>query len=219
MENVSKMVVAQNGGKKVGYVLDVALDENMQKVGFYVVDEETEGEFLVRRENIVAVSAEIVLISDVSNLEFVGERKSLLGKHVLSDDCQDLGVVKNLVFFGKRCTKLVTDKCEIMAKNVRNVGEDFVFVSFKRKKASRKKLEFPRAENDTIVKIQDFQKTSSPETVRLSPSFYIGRVCTQDIFGYNNEKIVLSGEVVTRAVVEKAKRHNKLNQLFFALKR
>ena len=219
MENISKMVVAQNGGKKVGYVLDVALDEKMQKVGYYVVDEESEGEFLVRRENIVAISAEIVLIADVSNLEFAGERKALLGKHILSDDCQDLGVVKNLVFCGKKCTKLVTDKCEIMAKNVKEVGEDFVFVSFKRKKPEKKPFEFPRAENDTIVQIQDFQKAVSPETVRLSPSFYVGRVCTQDIFGYNNEKIVLSGEVVTRAIVEKAKRHNKLNQLFFALKR
>ncbi len=218
MENISKMVVAQNGGKKVGYVLDVALDENMQKVGYYVVDEESEGEFLVRRENIVAVSEEIVLIADVSNLEFAGERKSLLGKHVLSDGCQDLGMVKNLQFCGKKCTKLVTDKCEILAKNVRDVGEDFVFVSFKRKRPEQKTFDFPRSGNDTIVQIQDFQKTN-PETVRLSPSFYVGRVCTQDIFGYNNEKIALSGEVVTRAIVEKAKRHNKLNQLFFALKR
>ena len=217
MENISKMVVAQNGGKKIGYVLDVALDENMQKVGYYVVDEESEGEFLVRRESLVAVSDEIVLIGDVSNLEFVAERKSLLGKRVLSDDCQDLGIVKNLVFFGKKCTKLVTEKGEIMAKNVRS--EDFVFVSFKRKKTARKTFDFPRAENDTIVQIQDFQKNVSPETVRLSSSFYVGRVCTQDIFGYNNEKIVLSGEVVTRAIVEKAKKHNKLNQLFFALKR
>lgn len=219
MENISKMVVAQNGGKKVGYVLDVALDDDMQKIGYYVVDEESEGEFLVRRENIVAFSSEIVLIADVSNLEFVGEKKSVLGKRVLCDGCQDLGIVKNLVFCGRKCTKLVTDKCEVMAKNVRDIGEDFVFVSFKRKKATQKPFDFPRTEDDTIVKIQDFQKSASPETIRLSPSFYVGRVCTQDIFGYNNEKIVLSGEVITRAIVEKAKRHNRLNQLFFALKR
>ena len=219
MENISKMVVTQNEGKKIGFVLDLALDDDMQKIGYYVVDEESEGEFLVKSENIVSASNEIVLIGDVSSLEFAGERMSVLGKRVLGDDCQELGVVKKLDFSGKKCTKLVTDKCEILAKNVKNIGEDFVFVSFKRKKPARKNFGFPRAENDTIVQIQDFQKNVSPETVRLSTSFYVGRVCTQDIFGYNNEKIVLSGEVITRAVVEKARRHNKLNQLFFALKR
>ena len=219
MENISKMVVTQNEGRKIGYVLDVAIDDNMQKIGYYVVDEESEGEFLVRNENVVASSDKILLISDVASLEFAGERKSVFGKQVLGDDCQDLGFVKNLVFCGKKCTKLVTDKCEIMAKNVKNIGENFVFVSFKKRKTVHKTFQFPRSENDTIVQIQDFQKNVSPETVRLSSSFYVGRICTQDIFGYNNEKIVLSGEVITRAVVEKAKRHNKLNQLFFALKR
>ena len=126
MENISKMVVAQNEGKKIGFVLDVALDENMQKIGYYVVDEESEGEFLVRRENVVAVSDKILLISDVASLEFAGERKSVLGKHILCDGCHDLGVVRNLLFSGKRCTKLVTDKCEILARNVRSIGEDFV---------------------------------------------------------------------------------------------
>ncbi len=218
MENIGKMVVTQKEGKKIGYVLDVALSEDLHKLGYFVVDEESEGEFLLRSENIISVSADVVLIFEVANLEFDGQRQTLLGKHVLGDACQDLGIIKNLQFSGKKCTKLVTDKCEILAKNVKHVGEDFVFVSFKRSR-SASKTHFPRAESDVVVQIQDFQKTPSPETVRLSPDFYVGRICTQDIFGYNNEKIVLSGQVITRAVVEKAKRHNKLNQLFFAIKR
>ena len=57
-----------------------------------------------------------------------------------------------------------------------------------------------------------------PERVSLSSAFYIGKISSEDILGYNNEKIIQKGEIVTRSVVEKAKKHNKLNHLFFAIK-
>ena len=60
---------------------------------------------------------------------------------------------------------------------------------------------------------------SAPEKISLSAKYYVGKICTQDILGYNNEKIVGKGEVVTKSVVEKAKKHNKLNHLFFAVKK
>ncbi len=222
MENISKTVVSQDEGRKIGYVLDIAIGENLQKTGYYVVDEESEGEFFVSTENIVGSSSQFLLVKDMSSLEFVSERKSLLGKILLDDFYQNLGVVRKILFKGKRCVKVVTERCEISPKNLQ-IGTDFAFVSFKRKTAKHFSKNFPKADENSIVKIQDFQpqefSVNTPETIRLSSGFYVGRVSTQDIFGYNNEKIVLSGEVITRAVVEKAKRHNKLNQLFFAIKR
>ncbi len=210
MENISKIVL-QTDGKRFGYVLDVAL-EGLDKIGYYVVDDESEGEFLLKNENIFCVADKFLLIGDVSKLEFISSKPdSILMKEVLDEKCNSFGIIEKFEFKRAKCIKIVTSLCEILPKYVKTIG-DFVFISSKRKK----KVEhiFPRADFDTTVKIQ-----SVPERVVLSSSFYIGKTSDEDIFGFNNEKIVKKGDVITKAVVEKVKKHNRLNQLFFALKR
>lgn len=220
MNNISKLVVAQKEGKKIGFCLDIALDEKLRKTGYYVVDEESEEEFFVKSEDFLSTSESTLLVKSCESLEFVGERSGVLGKEILTDECENLGIVHNIVFQNDKCVKLATEKCEIPAKFVQSWGKEFVFVSFKRKKnrKNEKKL-FEHINENIIVQIQDFQKEISPEKVRLSASYYVGKVANQDIFGFNNEKVVSSGQVITRAIVEKAKKHNRLNQLFFAIKR
>lgn len=221
MENIAKIVVLRSTGRKIGYVLDVAFDELLQKHGFYVVDEETEGEFFLSNKNVLAISDSYVLIESESVLEFMPNRApGLMNKIVLDEKGTYLGCVQNLLFNGRRCVKIVTEKAEIASKLVRGVGEDFIFVG-SRKKKTKKQTDnpFERVGDDTVVEIQNFQSSFKPEIVSLSTNFYVGKTCEQDIFGYNNEKIVGRGEVITRTIVERAKRHNKLNQLFFAIKR
>ncbi len=220
MENLSKIVVSKSEGRRVGFILDIAISDAMQKLGYYVVDEESEGEFLLPYESILSTSGSVVLIEDVSVLQFSSERSfSVLGKEILDEQGYNLGKVIDMAFNNKKCEKFITSSCEIGAKFVRKIGKDYIFVSFKKRKPQKVNQGFPRADEAIVVQIQNFQNNVEPERVRLSSSFYIGKVCTQDIFGYNNEKIVLSGDIITRAIVEKAKRHNKLNQLFFAIKR
>ncbi len=218
MDKISNIVLTKKG-KRVGYVLDVAIDfDDMQMQGFYVVDEESEGEFLLKCEDVVSQSSNFILIEDVAVLDFVTERKTCVGKEVMDENCQSYGTLKDVVFKKKKCEKFITDKCEIMAKYVKNVGEDFILVNFKngRTKKSFSKT-FPKSDILTTVEIQKLPAV--PETILLSPSFYLGKISSEDIMGYNNEKIIQKGEVVTRLTVEKAKIHNKLNQLFFAVKR
>ena len=58
---------------------------------------------------------------------------------------------------------------------------------------------------------------SKPEKVSLSSKFYVGKCACDDVFGYNNERIVKREEKVTKSIFENAKKHNKLNELFFVL--
>ncbi len=218
MENISKIVLTQKG-KKVGYVLDVAVNfDDMQKQGYFVVDEETESEFLLRCEDITSQSSDFLLIEDVSVLEFATERKSVFGKEILDDNCLSYGFVQGLSFKKRKCEKLITEKCEILTKYVKKVGDDFVLVNFKRKKM-KSTQSFPRTDLEVKVKVQSVEPPIVPERILLSPSSYLGKISNEDIMGYNNEKIVRKGEIITKVTVEKAKIHNKLNQLFFAIKR
>lgn len=216
MKNISKIVISAEG-KKIGYVLDVAVDfKTMQKLGLYIVDEETENEWLLPNQKILSSSTNFVLIEKATDFDFIADRPTLIGKEVLDENCQSYGFVEKLVFKKNKCEKIVTNKCEIISKYLKNIGENYIFIEFKHKK--QKKQIFPVFKgNDFVVKIQN--NLYVPEKVRLSSSFYVGKVSNESILGYNNEKIIDKGEIITKNVVEKAKKHNKLNQLFFAIKK
>lgn len=216
MEKLSNIVVSTDG-KQIGYILDVALN-GWQKIGYYVVDDETEGEFLLRSVDIFRQSENVILIEDVSKLEFVTNRDNLRGRLVLDEFGNEYGNVQTFTFIRNKCEKIITNKCEIPTKYIRLVGRDCLFLSSK-KRTSKKREKFPKLEGDFLVKAMAEKSISLPEKINLSPSFYLGKVCTQDIFGYNNERIIAKGDKITRSVFEKAKLHNRLNQLFFMIER
>ena len=141
MEHISKIVISQSSGKRVGYILDVALDfSNLSKTGYYVVDEESETEFFLKFEDVVLWGEKFVFIDDVSKLEFVtSKNESLLGKMVVGEQGEEYGVLKDFVFKKQKCLKIITNLCEILAKNVKFVGEDVIFVSFVGRKKSHKR--------------------------------------------------------------------------------
>lgn len=225
MENISKIILTLDG-QMIGYILDVAFDElTLKKIGYYVVDEETEGELFLKLEDVISISDVAVVVEDVLSFEFVQERENfLMGKLVFDDKANCYGRVQKLCFNKNKCEKICTTQCEILTKYIKTIGKDFVLLQFPKKKKQKHKDVFleinTKLPNDNVVEIQN--KTvvvSKPEKINLSTAFYVGKMSNEDILGYNNERIVSKGEIVSKAIVEKAKKHNKLNQLFFALKR
>ena len=76
MENISKIVLTLDG-QIIGYILDVAFDElTLKKIGYYVVDEETEGELFLKLEDVVSISDVAVIVKDVLSFEFVQKREN-----------------------------------------------------------------------------------------------------------------------------------------------
>lgn len=225
MENISKIVLTLDG-QMIGYILDVAFDElTLKKIGYYVVDEETEGELFLKLEDVVSISDVAVIVRDVLSFEFVQKREnSLIGKLVFDDKANCYGRVQKLCFNKNKCEKICTTQCEILTKYIKTIGKDFVLLQFSKKKKQKHKDAFldinKKLPNDNVVEIQNKAVVvSKPEKINLSTAFYVGKMSNEDILGYNNERIVSKGEIVSKAIVEKAKKHNKLNQLFFALKR
>lgn len=225
MENISKIVLTLDG-QKIGYILDVAFDElTLKKIGYYVVDEETEGELFLKLEDVISISDVAVVVEDVLSFEFVQKRENfLMGKLVFDDKANCYGRVQKLCFNKNKCEKICTTQCEILTKYIKTIGKDFVLLQFSKKKKQKHKDVFldinTKLPNDNVVEIQNKAVVvSKPEKINLSTVFYVGKMSNEDILGYNNERIVSKGEIVSKAIVEKAKKHNKLNQLFFALKR
>lgn len=221
MENVSKIVVLKENAKRFGYILDVAIDDkSLELLGWYVVEEETENEFFVSYKDVKFVEA-FAFVDGVEKLQFVANRaSSLIGKTVFGVGGTFLGCVEKIKIFRRKLQVLVTNKCEVKASQIKQIGDDFIFLG--KRTLSLKAKSFPRADEPESLNVTVLGapfKVEKPERVSLSTSFYLGKVSTQDIFGYNSERLVVKGEKLTKAVVEKVKKHNRLNELFFALKK
>ena len=71
MENISKQVISVEDKKVVGYILRPWIDFSiLKKTGYIIVDEETEHEYFLRKENILE-DGEVIVISSTNILEVV----------------------------------------------------------------------------------------------------------------------------------------------------
>ncbi len=211
MENIGKKVVALLEKKVVGFVLKPFINFRLlKKTGYVVVDDESEQEYFVGFENIKKID-DCVLIESSNALEYLGESGEFR-KRVLSVAGEDLGRVREYAFRYRVLKKVVTDKCEISAKNISDVGDDVLFVNF-----SKKRRKFPRSKNEN-AKVVAMNEVKLPAVVNLSSSYYIGKVATKMLLGLNHELIVKDGTKITKQIFDKAKKHNRLNELFFIIK-
>lgn len=212
MENISKQVISLEDKKVVGYILRPYIDfKSLKKIGYILVDEESEQEYFLKNEDILKKKT-FFLIKNINFLEIFNNFDNFR-KRVISVDGDDFGQVRSFVFERNALKKLVTDKGEISSRYINEVGENLIILSFKRKK----KKAFPRAiKEDMKVEIME-KKFDLPPVINLSSKYYLGKTASKTLLGINHELIVKEGAVVTKQIFEKAKKHNKINELFFIL--
>ena len=217
MKDISKIVVSKENGQNLGYVLDYFFVDAFIVSGYIVVEEESENEYFLKKSD-AKVTDEFLFVESVTLLQFLTDREtSLVGKMLLTNDGKNLGVIKGFDIKKNRCHRVWTDLCEMPASKIAKVGKDFVFVG-KKKQTNFSKVETFKTDVDSIVSIQKIEEVKVPEKLVLSAEHFLGKVAREDVFGYNNERVIAKGEKVTKAIVEKAKLHNRLNQLYFATK-
>lgn len=212
MDNISKKVLSLEDKQIIGYVLNIAVDYSKKVLtGYYIADED-ENIYLLKMEHILAVE-DLIVIDSTSNLEFVQDDGEDFRKRVVDENGRNYGRILSLTFDKLKIKKVITDRCELLGKYIAEIGKDVVFVSFK-KKRNHPRI-FPRTDREDIV-VQTMRH-EEPVKVTLSSKNFIGKIAYQTLLGYNNELIVRKGDKITKQIFEKAKKHNKLNQLFFIL--
>lgn len=221
VENISKIVVDLETGKRIGFVLDVCVDwQTCKKSGWLIVDDESENEYRVLLEDVKQLTDDFLFVENVSVLQFdFDKNETVVGKIVLDENLQNLGKIERIEFENDRCEKFVTNCAEIKCKKLKFVGQDFVFVDFRKRRACKKISSISqKANKNVLVKVQQTGEVKLPEVVKLGEKSYLGKICIKDVIGYNNERVVCCGQKITKEILENVKKHNKLNQLFFSIK-
>ncbi len=213
-------VISFEQGEALGYVLDICLDEKLNRlVGLVIVDNESENEYFLPVEKIKAQNEEGVFIATASDTQAsMQEMNNPIGKIVYDKTGANLGKVIDLTLLGRKIDKIITSKGEIKQKYIETSGRDYLIFSRKTSKKKTGTINFqPKFELKLTgnVKIMSAPQISTPSKVVVEPSMLLNKTTTSDIFGYNNEIIIKKNEIITQKTIEKAKKHNKLNYLMF----
>ncbi len=224
-EIISKNIYSLSSGRKVGYVLNIEFDENFFVKNIVMVDSESEMEakiknFFIKNENVFISSEEEIAYDQTL------ESQKILGKEIFSREGTNFGKAKEGILSGKKLVCLFCEKSIIPTCKISFIGEDIIFLGAKK----AKKMPFlsnlsqnfiPQDEMMVSIMPIETQKTKSelsPYRISTDPTNLIGKMATKDIFGLNNELIIKKFEIITQKKVNEARRHNKLNILFYNCK-
>ena len=223
-------------GNVVGYVLNLVLDEDVKNfLGCEIVDDESENSFFLNQKNIIAVGDDCVMIDDSANLElgFFSSSNNPIGKKIYDQKGIYFGRVIEVETKGKIVKKIITNKCEILPKYIKKVGEDFILFSKEENNKKQKKQnnflnikideklneKLPKIISMNSLQIQENKQINSNEKNQkqlrqfFNSNSLVGKIVTEDLFGLNNELIARKNEIINKKIIDSAKLHNKLNLL------
>lgn len=219
---ISKKIITLEGDY-VGYVLNVVFDNDFKNLlGFVMVDEESEEELFLDKSNIVSFGQDCFVIESATCIKPLILLSSFLplGKEIFSQEGISLGIVRD-VFVGNFITqKVVSDKAEILAKQIVSVGKNCIIIG--KKKKQKKENKFPQnVDNNKKVFItqinNNFEDKNSQKPIKLIGNInsVLGKIIKENIMGLNNEIIAKKGEKINKKIIDKALAHGKSNLLLF----
>lgn len=227
MENIksfiSKKIISLQG-EKIGYILNGLFDKELKRfMGFVVVDEESEEEFMLEESNIYSRGKDCIVVENSEAVKplILLTNFALLGKEVFTDEGVFLGSIKDVEFERNEVKKIICEKAEILARQVVGAGEGCIIIG-KRKK-QKKSLTFPKNESyNRVVKItqitsaqKDFVSSQKPVKFMGNINSVLGKTLKENLFGLNNEIIAKKGEKINKKLINKALSHGKGNMLLF----
>ena len=218
---ISKSVYSLSSGAKIGYVLNVEFSSSLDKLlEVIVVDDETEMEGKVEIGQLV-FGRDAIFLKNTSSLSYGYENNytNPIGKLVFDKKGSNLGVVKDIVIQGKKVICIVTEKLTFAPKNICVNGFDVLIVFGKKQKEPVFNFK-NKFSNEQLVKIPETVNASIMTPAKITPNVQslIGKMATRDILGLNNELIIKKHEIITQKKIIEAKKHNKLNILFYNCK-
>ncbi len=222
LENVfGKKVIALESAQMIGYVLDIVFSADLKTFkGYILADEESEREVFLPYKSVTAENDECFFVLNERECQsyFDEARTNPLGKIVYGYDGIDLGRVQSIITAKDKVVKIVTTKGEILPKHILSVSEQYIIFSNKKNKQRGDNPFKVEQENLPKVKAMEISPSieiSRPTKISLNPSMILNKTATCDIFGFNNELLIKKGEIINQNLINKAKKHNKLNYLIF----
>ena len=226
---ISLKVLDLQNRQEVGYVLDICFDDSLKKlVGFIVADEESERENFLPIKDVKVFGQDCLFIDDAfsTQLSYDMPSNNPIGKMVYDDKGCLLGKVKE-VSIDKTGGRLQLESCELPSSRICCNGNNYLVFGKKIRKNNIKSAKFntsnvdlPKVEVQSVASAINAKiggrtqgRVESPSKITLTPTALLNKMAAEDIYGLNNEIIIKKGQIINQKILEKAKKHGKINLL------
>lgn len=218
LSNIISKKVFKTSGQKYGYVIAVEFSLDCNKlISLIIVDEESEMQTKIDASKIVCGEEAIFLKEEPSFIDSYNF-SSPINKDVFDKNAMHLGKVKEVFLKNNKVVGIATEKLCFLPKNISANGESALILFGKKQKPKPFDFNDAMLQPKQFVEIAESSSQIVPYRVEITGKSIIGKIATRDILGFNNELIIRKHETITQKKVNEAKRHNKLNLLFYNCK-
>lgn len=216
-----KQVYSLYEGEVVGTISEASFNKNLSKISCFKIFDNEENEYTLPLSNIKAFN-DCIVITNKNKLEvYVGQTQTPMFKEVVNENAKCCGIICDAeVSNDGTITHFITNQNQNLKPEHIYLRKDFVYHSTSNvlmqnfKPKSNKVLTL----SDINVKVFSENNTSTnflPQKIQYNTESILGKFVKNDLLGINNEVIIKANEPITQKVVNSAKMHNRLNQLFF----
>lgn len=223
-------------GELIGEVDKLCFDKNFNNLLEIELIGVDGAKLTLKCKNIYHVGKNAIIIKNNQQVAFKESCENKcdepIGMKVYSINGEFLGIVKDVVLNEKFVTEkiLLENETTLDVKNIASSGKNTMVFNTKETKLNVK--------NFTPIKINKTKKSKSVQPVSIMPTeagsgvvavedvlatiqnadFLIGRVCTKNIYNFNNELLIKEQTQVTKKVLKEISRFGKLRELMLYTK-
>ena len=239
---ISRPVLSLYEGELIGNVDRLLFDKKMKKLLYLELIGENDNRFLLPTKNIYNVGKNAVTIKNNTAVSLKIEDDCYstcpIGAKAFNIKGEFLGIVKEIILTEKYLTEKVSfENNEVLdADLIASCGKNTIifydksskvdvsrFIPnkmpkiFKTKQVSKANIlpivEQNETANSTVVPV-----TAETKTPIQNSEFLIGKICTKDIFNFNNELLIKAHSVVTKKNLKEINLYGKLRELMLYCK-
>lgn len=232
----SLSVLSLYEGELLGTVNKLCFDKKLKKLVHIELLNDDGIILILPIKNIYHVGKNAITVKNNQAVSLKVEESELLScpinSKAYSIQGEYLGTIKELTFNEKYATeKIVLDNdSTINVSTLASCGKNTVIFYTEQEKINIQRFtpaKTPKTfkvNNVQIAEILPVETNQQAELIQPKPkpnqssTFLIGRVCTKDIFNFNNELIIKSGSQVTKKILKEVNKFGKLRELMLYCK-
>lgn len=227
-EIISLPVLSLYEGELLGVVDKLLFDKKLKKLVEITLVGEDGLKFSLQTKNIYRIGKNAITIKNNQCIELKVENENLItapiGSKAYSIQGEFLGVIHNIIINEKFLTTQIEleNQKSLNSNLVASSGKNTI-ISFNKTRNANIKQFFPHKQEED-VKIEENKIEQAPtsnevkekpnkQKTNFSSDFLLGRICTKDIFNFNNEILIKAHSTITKKNLKEVIKFGKIREL------
>lgn len=226
-EFLSKSILSLYEGELIGKVDKLYFDKKLKRLVELELIGENDTRYILPTKNIYHIGKNAITVKNNQAVLLKVEESTLLSSPVdskaYSINGEYLGVIKEISLDDKfNCEKFSLDNSTIPINSLATCGKNTIIFYDNSEKINLNKFKTKpspkifKTEPVQVAQVQPLPKNVVPvDTPKITQNtdFLLGRICTKDIYNFNNELLIKNNTKVTSKTLKEIVKYGKVREL------